>query len=145
MNQATSASDSTKSNEGAFRRFVDEVFSAGDVARIDELIAADFTDHQSSIRPANRDGVKAAITFLHRLAPDFSLKIDECCTCGDLVWARGTGRGTHTGPGLGEPTGRSWEITVMDVCRYRDGVMVEHWGVPDRFAQMEQLGLLPHR
>jgi hypothetical protein len=31
----------------------------------------------------------------------------------------------------------------MDVCRYRDGLMVEHWGVPDRFDQMEQLGLLP--
>jgi predicted SnoaL-like aldol condensation-catalyzing enzyme len=56
---------------------------------------------------------------------------------------RATGRGAHTGPGLGEPTGRSWEITVMDVCRYRDGLMVEHWGVPDRFDQMEQLGLLP--
>jgi hypothetical protein len=30
------------------------------------------------------------------------------------------------------------------VCRFRDGRVVEHWGVADRFAQMQQLGLLPH-
>jgi hypothetical protein len=34
-------------------------------------------------------------------------------------------------------------ITVIDVCRFEDGRIVEHWGVPDRFHQMAQLGLLP--
>jgi predicted ester cyclase len=54
-----------------------------------------------------------------------------------------TSRGTHTGPGLGEPTGRPFEVTVFDLCRFRDGRIVEHWGVADRFAQLHQLGLLP--
>jgi predicted ester cyclase len=31
----------------------------------------------------------------------------------------------------------------MDVCRFEGGRIVEHWGVPDRFAQLAQLGLLP--
>jgi predicted ester cyclase len=31
----------------------------------------------------------------------------------------------------------------MDVCRFENGKIVEHWGVPDRFAVMAQLGLLP--
>jgi predicted ester cyclase len=31
----------------------------------------------------------------------------------------------------------------MDVCRFENGKIVEHWGVPDRFHQMTQLGLLP--
>jgi predicted ester cyclase len=34
------------------------------------------------------------------------------------------------------------EITVMDVCRFENGQIVEHWGVPDRFAVLMQLGLL---
>ncbi|MCI0397830.1 MAG: ester cyclase [Chloroflexi bacterium] len=34
-------------------------------------------------------------------------------------------------------------ITVFDICRFSDGKIVEHWGVPDRFAVMAQLGLLP--
>jgi predicted ester cyclase len=41
------------------------------------------------------------------------------------------------------PMGRSFAITVMDVCRFENGKIVEHWGVPDRFHQMTQLGLLP--
>jgi predicted SnoaL-like aldol condensation-catalyzing enzyme len=32
---------------------------------------------------------------------------------------------------------------VMDVCRFENGKIVEHWGVPGRFHQMTQLGLLP--
>ena len=40
------------------------------------------------------------------------------------------------------PTGRSFAITVIDVCRFENGKIVEHWGVPDRFHQLAQLGLL---
>ena len=32
---------------------------------------------------------------------------------------------------------------VMDICRFADGKLVEHWGVPDRFALLHQLGALP--
>ena len=28
-------------------------------------------------------------------------------------------------------------------CRFENGKIVEHWGVPDRFALLHQLGLLP--
>ena len=35
------------------------------------------------------------------------------------------------------------EIDVFDLLRVEDGRIVEHWGVPDRFALMHQLGLLP--
>jgi predicted SnoaL-like aldol condensation-catalyzing enzyme len=30
----------------------------------------------------------------------------------------------------------------MDVCRFKDGQIVEHWGVPDRFAVLAQTGAL---
>jgi hypothetical protein len=30
---------------------------------------------------------------------------------------------------------------VFDVIRVEDGLMVEHWGVPDRLAALLQLGL----
>jgi predicted ester cyclase len=31
----------------------------------------------------------------------------------------------------------------MDICRFVDGKLVEHWGVPDRFALLHQIGALP--
>ena len=34
------------------------------------------------------------------------------------------------------------DFTVIDVCRVVDGRIVEHWGVPDRFAALAQTGVL---
>lgn len=137
----TTAADTT-ANEAAFRRLIDEGFTRGSLDVVDELIATDTVEHQHGMGQGP-DGAKGAIAFLHRLAPDFTLTVDDLVAQGDTVWGRCTARGTHTGPGIGAPTGRTWEITVIDVCRFRDGKIVEHWGVPDRFAQLEQLGLLP--
>ena len=53
--------------------------------------------------------------------------------------ARGTNRGGFMGP----PNGKSFEITVFDQLRFQDGLIVEHWGSPDRFAMLVQLGKLP--
>jgi predicted ester cyclase len=130
-------------NKAAFRRVIEEGFGRGDVGVIEEIIAPDCVEHQFGMVPADGRGAVNAVRFLHRLAPDFNLVVDELVEEGDKVWGRMTATGTHTGPGLGEPTGRRWEITVMDVCRFEGGRIVEHWGVPDRFAQLAQLGLLP--
>ena len=39
--------------------------------------------------------------------------------------------------------GKKIEITVIDIMRFKDGKLIEHWGVPDRLAAMEQLGMKP--
>ena len=33
----------------------------------------------------------------------------------------------------------TWE--VIDICRFRDGKIIEHWGIPDRFWIMERIGM----
>jgi predicted ester cyclase len=40
------------------------------------------------------------------------------------------------------PTGKSFETDVMDVARFEDGKIVEHWGVPDQLGLLMQLGLM---
>jgi predicted ester cyclase len=63
---------------------------------------------------------------------------------GDKTWARITARGTHQAPFMGQPpTGKSFAITVIDICRFEDGKIVEHWGVADRLSMLAQLGLFP--
>lgn len=93
--------------------------------------------------PSTLTGFKQALASLRRAMPDLELTIDEMVASGDRVWVRMTSRGTNLGPFMGfPPTGKSFAITVMDVCRFEDGKIVEHWGVPDRFALLHQLGLL---
>ncbi len=129
-------------NEAAFRRLIEEGFSRRDTAVVDELFADDFVEHQSGIEPPGREGVRLAIAFLHRAFPDLQVSVEDLTADGDRVWARLLARGTHEGNGFGEATGRTIVIDIMDVCRFRDGLIAEHWGVPDRFGQMQQLGLL---
>jgi len=40
------------------------------------------------------------------------------------------------------PTGRTAFIEVFDVCRFEDGKMVEHWGVPDQLGMAMALGMM---
>lgn len=125
-----------------FRRLIEEGFSGGNGDVVFDTCAPDVVEHQDGFASPTREGVKGGIDFLHALAPDLVITVEAIDAVEDRVWARLRGRGTHTGAVLGEPTGRSFDITVMDLCRFRDGLIVEHWGVPDRFAQMMQLGLL---
>jgi predicted ester cyclase len=56
-----------------------------------------------------------------------------------------TARGTNLGGFMGPPNGKSFEGTIMDIIRFKDGKIIDHWGVPDRFAIMAQIGALPAR
>lgn len=143
MSTHAEALDTAARNRELFRRVVEEGFSQGNLAVIDELISPHHEEHQSGMAPGP-EGVKGAIAYLHAVFPDFALTVEDMTTDGDKVWARLRARGTQRGPHMGVPaTGRRIEIDVIDICRFKDGKMVEHWGVPDRFALLEQLGLLP--
>lgn len=136
-----------------FTRLIDEAFNAGNLAVLDELVSPGFVEHQfeSPEHPARATGpagVARIVTELRRGAEDFHLAIEDVSVTGDTVWARRRGTGTDTGGQLGQPpTGRPFEITVIDIARFEGDQMVEHWGVPDRLALLLQLGLFdaPHR
>jgi predicted SnoaL-like aldol condensation-catalyzing enzyme len=36
-------------------------------------------------------------------------------------------------------------IDVIDIVRFQDGKIVEHWGVPDQLGVLLQLGLLSEK
>ena len=132
------------SNEQLFRILIEEGFSKGDVTVFDKFTSADFIEHQYGMNPQNVEGVKNSIRSLHIAFEDFSLTIEDLITYEDKVWGRMIGRGTQKGQfGPMPPTGKKIEITVIDIMRFKDGYLVEHWGVPDRLAAMEQLGMKP--
>ena len=135
---------SARQNQAVFREIITEAFNQGqyDVLRRD--VRPDFVEHQFGLHPTI-EGMQGDIQFLRTAFPDFNLTIEEIVEAGDKVWARMTARGTNRGGFMGPPNGKSFEIAVFDVCRFEGGKMVEHWGSPDRFAMLAQLGLLPQR
>ncbi len=131
-------------NKSVFRRVIDEVFNQGNYSVLPELFEPDFIEHQFGLHPTLA-GVQTDVEFLRRTFPDLHLTIEDLIADGDHVWARMTARGTNSVGFMGPPNGKSFAITVFDQCRFSNGKIVEHWGSPDRFAQMAQLDLLPKR
>jgi predicted ester cyclase len=127
------------------QRMLDEGFAAGNDSVVDELCSPDLIEHQFGLAasgPAAIANVKAAMRDVHGAMPDVSFTIEDTVEAGDTIWARSRGRGTATGPFFGPPSNRPIEFTVFDVVRIVDGRIVEHWGVPDRFAVLAQTGVL---
>jgi predicted ester cyclase len=134
---------SGEQNKAIFRRVIEEGFNSGNLQALDECFPERYTEHQFDL-PSTLEEFKGSIRFLRDTFAPFSLTIEDMVADGDKVWARMTGRGIDSKGIMGRPpTGRSFEIIVIDVCRFENGKIVEHWGVPDRFHQMVQLGLLP--
>ena len=62
---------------------------------------------------------------------------------GDKVVTRKTLHGTHEGDFMGIPsTGKRVAFDVIDIVRYGNGQLVEHWNVVDQLGLMRQLGVV---
>lgn len=126
-----------------FRRLLEDGFGRGDLSTVDAAVSPDCVEHQPGIGPG-LDGLKGAIQMLHLAFPDLQVRVEDLVVSGDTVWGRMRATGTHQGPFMGRPaTGRPMAIDIIDICRFADGKIVEHWGVPDRLTLLQQLGFLP--
>jgi predicted ester cyclase len=135
---------SEEKHKQVFRILIEEGFNKGNLGALDEICAPGFIEHQAGITPPTVEGLKGAIISLRSPFPDLKLTIEEIIQSGDKTWARITGRGTHQGTFMGRPpTDKSFAITVIDICRFENNKIVEHWGVADRLNLIEQIGLLP--
>jgi predicted ester cyclase len=126
-------------------RILHEGFSAGDPRIIDELCSEDVVEHQFGLAghgAAAIEKVKRGIEQVHRAMPDLVFSVRDWAEHDGIVWLHAEASGTNTGPFLGEPTGKPVRFDVIDMARVVDGRIVEHWGVPDRFAILAQIGRL---
>jgi predicted ester cyclase len=135
---------SAQQNQAAMRQVIAEAFNKGNYEILREHFNPDFIEHQFGLHPTI-EGVQGDIQFLRTAFPDFKLTIEDMVADGDKVWVRMTARGTNSGGFMGPPNGKSFEIAVFDQVRFQDGKIVEHWGSPDRFAMLAQLGMLPQK
>ena len=132
-------------NKALMRRVYDEVINGGNVVLIDELVAADFIEHEEFPGLAGgREGMKQFFAMMRTAFPDLRMAVDDLIAECDKVVARTTMSGTHRGEFMGmDPSGKQFRVSAIDVIRFADGKAVEHWGLTDAAAMMEQLGAIP--
>lgn len=133
--------------EALYERWLQEVWSDGRYAVVDELFAADVVDHNALPgQPAGAAGQSWAARVIRDAFPDAAFTVDVVFANGDLVTGRWTMTGTNTGVfalfGL-PPTGRPVTMSGQEIFRVRDGRIVEVWHAEDTGAMLSQLGLDP--
>lgn len=73
--------------------------------------------------------------------PDLSYGIEDVLVDGEKAAVRWTMRGTHEGPLFGvAPSGRTIEVTGMEIDRFEDGQLVAAWILTDEKSILEQIG-----
>jgi len=127
---------------GVFRRVIEEGFNRGDLAALDDLFTPDFREHQRGFPTPDLAGLKRGIEGLRRAIPDLRLEIEDVIFEGDRACFRLVGQGHRQGqfgpvPGSGKPV----TVDVIDISRFQDGRIAEHWGIADRMGVMEQVGM----
>jgi steroid delta-isomerase-like uncharacterized protein len=136
--------DARDDNKALVRRFY-EALDAGDLDAMDELVAADFVDHDPPPIPGlsdGRAGLKQAFEIFWRSTPGTHEVIQQVAE-DDLVVTRIRARGRFA-EDLGEipATGGDLDVTATAVYRVSAGQLAEHWGETDSFKLMQQLGVL---
>jgi len=122
----------SEENKAVVRRLVEEVLNGGRMAVIDELYALALAPEAT-----------AWIAPFRASFPDVHMEVIELIAEGDTVVGRFTCSGTHLGDWLGHvPTGRRFEaVDEVGIYRFRNGRIVENWGLEDNLGRLEQLGL----
>jgi steroid delta-isomerase-like uncharacterized protein len=139
-------SDDARENAALVARGIDAFFNRGDFTHLDEAVAEDYVEHEAGPDEAGgREGFRQFVTRMRTAFPDFRYELDEVIAAGDRIVLRGRMTGTHRGPFMDlAPTGRTIDVPVMDVLRMSDAQqVVEHWGMTDTMAMMQQLGAVP--
>jgi predicted ester cyclase len=120
---------SIESNKAIVRRVFEEIYNQGLYEVADQLIAPDYLSHhggESEIVGA--EGVKQSAQAQRATFPDLCSIIDDLIAEGDKVVVRGRDRVTHVNEFMGyPPTGRTFEITWMQIVRVEGGKLAESW------------------
>jgi steroid delta-isomerase-like uncharacterized protein len=137
---------STEQNKALVRQLVEEAINQGNMSVIDEFLIPDFIEHEELPPgiPPGREAPKTLFTRLRSAFPDLKATIEHLIAEGDEVVLHMTWTGTQKGEFMGiPPTGKSISINVIDILGIVEGKFVEHWGVMDSMAMMQQLGVVP--
>jgi predicted ester cyclase len=136
---------SVEHNKAVSRQWI-EIFNERDDAREADVRAQDYVAYAPvSFEPAPLDSeewTRFLAGFVEAF-PDLRLTVEDAVGEGDLVAQRVHFEGTHTGEFQGlPPTDRKVGFSGLELNRFVDGRVAEHWFQMDSLALLQQLGLV---
>ena len=132
-------------NTALVRRFIEEVWTKGNMTVADEIMSPKLKTHDPLL--GDVDGIDAAkqhVKLLRTAFPDLNLTVEDIGAIGDKVYVRWKVTGTQKGSLMGmAPTNRKGVLTGITINRFENGKLVDQFYAWDVYKMIEQLGLLP--
>ncbi len=121
---------------------ISKAFQTGDITGIDSVVSDDFIDHTDRGDMKGRDSLKAMVNFVHSNFKDMKTEKIRDVADGDYVysWMRYTG--TSDGS-MGMPKG-PYDMSAIEVAKFKDGKAVEHWSFMDMQDMMKMMPQQPN-
>jgi steroid delta-isomerase-like uncharacterized protein len=133
-----------EANKALVRRFYEEVWARGNVGFSEEVFADDYVRHDLRHTKAAPGGAGQALIAeqFRRAFPDLQWRVDLVLGERDLVAARWTASGTHSGAwGDVIPARKHVTFSGVNIFRFDEkGKVVEIWNHRDDLGLREQLG-----
>ena len=133
----------SETNKAIMKRFVNDYQVGDDEQVLNATVSPSMVNHTPMFpnAPGGPAEVKAIFDLFHAAFDDFGAEVLDQLAEGDKVVTYKVFTGTHTGDFLGvPPTGAKVRFEVMDIVRFADGQIVEHWGLVDQLGLLRQLG-----
>ena len=132
----------TDDNKALVQRFFEEVINQRNLAALNQLVDPTGVNHTV---PAGMPQEPNPFLAQYLGAfPDGKVTVEDLLADGDKVVARVSYRGTHQGAFRGiPPTGKPITVMGINIFRIANGKLVEHWGLADRLAVLQQVGVVP--
>jgi predicted ester cyclase len=132
-------------NKDVVRRLVQDCVNAHRAELLEQFVGADVRVHPgtpgATPDTVGLDQLRTSFHGFRTTFPDLHITLDQLLAEDDLVAARWTGSGTHSGvlAGIG-PTGTRVRWGGTDVYRLAGGTIVEWWRNDDFVWLLHQLG-----
>jgi steroid delta-isomerase-like uncharacterized protein len=109
-----------------------------------EIFAHNFVAHMPGQPPMDRTTFEAFVSAVTNGMPGYTYEIHDQIAQGEFVANRITWRGVHSGTLAGVPaTGKSIELTGINMFRVEEGRVVEQWAQLDMLGLLQQIQAIP--
>jgi steroid delta-isomerase-like uncharacterized protein len=137
--------NTSEENKAVVRRWFEEVWNKGRADAVSEMLSEDAIVHGLAEDPAlplrGPDGFLPFHAQFREAFPNIDVVVEDSIAEGDMIAARCSVRGKHTGHSLGfTATQNPVEFTGMTMVRIKDGKIVEAWNNFDFMKMYRQLG-----
>lgn len=123
---ANAQNEKNKENMASVYRGIE----TGDVKSMDEFLADDAVDHGDMGDIKGRDSIKAMLSDIHNHFTNLKMDMiaEATSSSGDYHFALVRMTGTAKDDKMGMPANSNVDLTSVDVVKFSNGKVSEHWG-----------------